>query len=121
MAVDFAEAKVVFEGELVSATPAGKCGYEDLTFVAERVWKGGKKGPFVVRNHGVGRLKDGSPGGAKCTGPCPVRAALRRNYLVFAGGEDLSISFCTPFVEMSSPSDPELRRKLDALAKKGLK
>ncbi len=121
LAEHFAKARSVFIGELVSATPAGTCGDEALTFIASDVWKGEKKGPVVVRNHGFRRREDGSEqtdGKGGCSSPCPIWASLRQRYLVFAYGEERWIGYCTPFFKLSPSEEADARKTLNDLSAK---
>jgi hypothetical protein len=58
----YAEATLVFRGELVKARPhpTDRCGDETLTFVPNKIWKGESRSRYVIRNGSIGRHPDGS-------------------------------------------------------------
>jgi len=120
LADPFARATLVFRAELVAASPhpTDPCGDETLTFLPTRFWKGKAVGPVLIRNRSVGRHRDGSlPSLTEriCLAQCPVRVEERKEYIVFAFGQDLSLQHCYGPIDTSQPGAAEDSRELDAL------
>jgi hypothetical protein len=120
----YAQAQVVFVGELVSATPhpSDPCGNERLTFIASEVFKGGKPGPIILEHGSVGRHKDGSLPSDKeavCFAPCAAQIKEKDKFIVFAFTQEGHLRFvdCAPNFWMASPEGRKNLNKMRALAK----
>jgi len=120
LAEPFARAKLVFQAELVAASPhpTDRCGDESLTFLPSRFWKGKATGPVLLRNRSVGRHRDGTlPSLTEriCLAQCPIRVEVGKEYIVFAFGQDLHLQHCDGPIDASQPGVAGVGRELDAL------
>jgi hypothetical protein len=106
---------------LVAASPhpTDRCGDETLTFLPTRFWKGKAVGPVLLPNRSVGRHRDGTlPSLTEriCLARCPMRVAVRKDYIVFAFGQDLHLQQCYGPLDTSQPGAADVLRELDALS-----